>query len=278
MNIALLFIFGAAIGSFLNVVSVRYQPDKFLFSGKIIGGRSHCPNCKKTLRWFELVPLLSFMIQGGRCRRCGERLSFQYPAVEIVSGIFFVFVPQYLSSYYSLPITYYTLSVLWTLVFLTLLVVFLIDLRLSIIPDEANIILLALAILILVFGGGASFSGSYGTLFGFQGNVWLNHIFAAIIGGAFFGFLILATKGRGMGLGDLKLIIPLGFLFGWPDILFIMAAGFIIGAICGGYLILAYGKKLKSAVPFGPFLVASSVLIFFFGRTVLDNYFNWLLR
>ena len=78
---AILFVFGLAIGSFLNVVILRYDGEKFLFDAKALGGRSHCMHCGKTLRWFELVPVVSFLVQGGRCRHCGTRLSAQYPAV-----------------------------------------------------------------------------------------------------------------------------------------------------------------------------------------------------
>lgn len=274
----LLFFFGAAIGSFLNVIALRYRPERFLLSAKSIGGRSRCPKCRRTLRWFELVPLASFTLQGGRCRRCRARLSSRYPIVEILSGLIFVFVPVRLANFQFPIFNFPTLSILWILFFLTLLLVFLVDMRLSIIPDEANIFLMALAILLLSAHGGLPFSGSYGGLFGLQGNVWLNHIFAAIAGGAFFGLLILVTKGRGMGLGDLKLIIPLGFLFGWPAIIFLAAAAFILGAAYGVYAIWIRGKNMKSAVPFGPFIVAAAALVFFFGSPAIDAYFGWLLR
>ena len=84
-----LFAFGIAIGSFLNVISIRYNPDKFLFSLKNLRGRSHCPHCKKTLRWYELAPLFSFLIQGGRCRGCATKISWQYSIVEFLTGLAF---------------------------------------------------------------------------------------------------------------------------------------------------------------------------------------------
>lgn len=88
-----LFVFGLVIGSFLNVVSLRYDGGRFIFDPRVIGGRSHCPHCKKTLRWFELVPLASFLAQGGRCRSCKAKLSIQYPIVELLYGATFVLVP-----------------------------------------------------------------------------------------------------------------------------------------------------------------------------------------
>ena len=122
-----IFLFGVAIGSFLNVVALRYDGEHFLFSEKQLGGRSHCPHCKKTLRWFELVPLVSFLIQGGRCRRCGISIGWRYPAVEMLSGIIFLAVPLHFSSLAS-PLGFFSasligLSAIWVLVFELLLLV-----------------------------------------------------------------------------------------------------------------------------------------------------------
>lgn len=278
----LLFIFGSAVGSFLNVVALRYRPDKFLV-GKAIGGRSYCPGCGAQLRWFELIPVVSFVLQRGHCRHCGVRISIQYPIVEILSGLIFVFVPSVLSSPYLPPATYHLQSGAWILIFITLLLVALIDLRLNIIPDEANIFLVVLGIALILLMGfnfgieGGSFLGSYAPIFGFRSNIWLNHAVAAAFGGIIFGLLILATRGRGMGMGDLKFAVPLGLIFGWPDILLIIGIAFIIGALVGGYAMIIRGKTLKSALPFGPFLSLSAAIIFFFGQEIANFYFNLLI-
>ncbi|MEK9180556.1 MAG: prepilin peptidase [Patescibacteria group bacterium] len=273
-----LFILGSAVGSFLNVVALRYKPDKFLFGRQILG-RSHCPHCRHKLSWFELVPLLSFAFQLGRCRNCQKNISWRYPIVEIISGLIFVFIPLALFSAYLLPTTYYLLSFLWVFIFSVLLLVALIDLRLSIIPDEVHTLL-------LVAGAGLtylerdlalferSFLGSYSLIFGFGENIWTNHIIAAIVGGLIFGFVIFVTRGRGMGMGDLKLAIPLGFIFGWPDIFVLIGLSFVVGALVGVYVILFRHLHFKSAIPFGPFLVAGSALVFFFGKELADFYFG----
>lgn len=93
------FVFGAIVGSFLNVVSLRYQPEQKVFDIKIIGGRSRCPHCGKTLTWYELIPIISFLIQLGKCRSCRHRLSFQYPIVEILSGFIFLVVPWHFNNF-----------------------------------------------------------------------------------------------------------------------------------------------------------------------------------
>lgn len=271
-----LFIFGAAFGSFLNVVSLRYSPDKFLLGRQILG-RSHCPHCKQELSWLELLPILSFLLQRGRCRRCGMRIGFQYPIVEILSGLIFVFVPAALISPIS-PIGLIS-PIFWISVFEALLLIALIDLRLKIIPDEANIFLAAIgAAMIPLKAGfwkfGGSFLGPYALIFGLRENIWLNHFAAALAGAAIFGFLILITRGRGMGMGDIKLAAPLGLVFGWPDIIFVAAFSFIIGSIAGAFQIVFRGMNLKSAIPFGPFLALGATTVFFRGEEILRFYFS----
>lgn len=287
MASALLFVLGTAFGSFLNVLALRYDPDKFIFHKKAIGGRSRCPHCGKELRWRELLPLVSFAVQRGRCRTCGARLSWQYPVVEILSGLIFVFVPRGLEGYFFLSpssylpaAAYYAFSVLWILAFLVLLLAALIDFRLYLIPDELNAALVILGAagtyLLTPYWGavGTSFLGPYELLFGLRENVWLNRAAAAALGAAVLGSLVLLTRGRGMGAGDVKLIFALGVLFGWPEIILILAFGFIFGSAVGLALIARGQKKLKGFVPFGPFLAAASVFVFFFGREALDFYFR----
>jgi len=96
----ILFLFGLSVGSFLNVVALRYQPSRKVFDPRGLSGRSSCPYCGGKLEWFELIPLLSFFIQKRKCRKCGHQLSFQYPIVELLSGIIFVAVPFYLHRFY----------------------------------------------------------------------------------------------------------------------------------------------------------------------------------
>jgi leader peptidase (prepilin peptidase)/N-methyltransferase len=172
-----LFIFGLAIGSFLNVIATRYDGDHFLLNTKTLGGRSHCSNCKETLRWFELIPLFSFVMQGGKCRTCKTKLSFQYPIVELVSGLIFVFVPLAIGiTTTNLTIPMITVAAFWVIVLESLLLMTLIDIALGIIPDELNILLGVLGILLAIH------------------NDPVGRLVGALFAGAFFGFLILITK------------------------------------------------------------------------------------
>jgi prepilin signal peptidase PulO-like enzyme (type II secretory pathway) len=274
-------ILGLLFGSFLNVVALRYQPDKFLFDLKEIGGRSHCPHCGKQLKWFELIPLLSFLVQGGLCRSCGARLSFQYPLVELLSGLIFVLVPWRLGFLFPLYPNPYTLTpILWILVFLALLLVALIDLRLRIIPDEINVFLIIVALPIIFLSSPSfgltegSFIGHYALLFGSRGSIWPNHFVGLLAGLLFFLSLTVFTWGKGMGGGDVKLAAALGFLFGWPDIAILSPLSFILGSFFALPLLLLGRRKRKDFMPFGPFLVLSSALIFLFGFQILDFYFH----
>lgn len=283
-----LFIFGLAIGSFVNVIAVRYNPAKFILSNKVLGGRSACPKCGKKLNWFELFPLFSFIFLRGRCRSCRTKISWQYPIVELISGLIFVLVPVYLkissiSLFGSLAQNstfYFLLSIFFILVFETLLVVSLIDIRLRLIPDEANIFLILLSIPIIIFQKAqfslvsGSFLGSYAALFGFRENIWINHLFAFFFGAVFFGLLILVTRGRGMGFGDLKLAAALGAVFGWADILLVVALSFIIGSLFSLPSLIFKKRGLKSLLPFGPFLAIASVVVFFFGHAIVNFYFQ----
>lgn len=291
----ILFIFGLAIGSFLNVVSLRYQPGQKLLDLKVIGGRSRCPRCQKTLRWYELIPLLSFIIQFGKCRNCDSRLSLQYPLVEFLSGLIFVLVPYSLISISYIPysIFYIPAIAVWILIFLLFLLLSIIDFRHYIIPDSINLLLAILGMVLIallmindqgsmISNGQLSFIGHYALLFDFwplsdvsgQLSVVVNHLFAAIIAMLFFAAIIIFTKGRAMGWGDFKLVGALGLIFGWPDILMIVFLSFIVGAICVTPLLIRKQKTMKDAVPFGPFLIIGSALTFFFGYNIIDGYFK----
>src|SRR3989344_7264017 len=145
MEYAILFAFGLAVGSFINVVTLRYLGgEKLLKNVKRLGGRSHCPLCRKQLSWYELVPVISFIIQRGKCRKCGKPISWQYPIVEFISGLIFVFVPYQLLNYQLLGIS------IWILIFLLFLILAVIDFRNYIIPDEVTIALGFLGLVLIL--------------------------------------------------------------------------------------------------------------------------------
>lgn len=262
----------------MNVLALRYDGEHFLFDPKVIGGRSHCPRCGRTLQWYELVPVVSWAALRARCRACEARIGFQYPLVELLSGLIFSFVPFYLAG---APVI---LSALWVLAFEVLLLVAYIDIRLRIVPDELSVILGIAAIFIAVFAvgyfgmGNHSFFGAYAPLFGLQGNLWLAHLAGALAGAGFLWLLAVISpfifKQEGMGMGDVLLALPLGFLFGWPDILLLYGTAFVTGALVGIVLIAARQKGARQTLPFVPFLVAGAAIVFFAGAPLLQWYFR----
>ncbi len=301
-----LFLFGLAVGSFLDVVSLRYDPDKGLLSR--LTGRSHCFHCGRKLSWYELVPLLSFVIQLGRCRTCGAHIAVENPIVEFLSGLIFVLVPLSLlqaphgvdffgKTFY--PWTTFTpkalaggetefliMSGLWILVFSTLLLVSVIDFRLKIIPDRLNLFLLGLGGLALAarfyfqdFGmkngeSYGSFLGSYAQLLKFSDSLWVNFLGGAVFFSLFFAFLFFITRGQGIGFGDVKLALPLGLLLGYPDILPAGILSFMVGGAFGATFLVLRKKGMKDSLPFAPFMVAGVTLIFLFGYHIINAYFH----
>ncbi len=291
VTIALLFIFGLAIGSFLNVVVFRYTPERTVFDGKRLGGRSRCPHCGHVLGAGELVPIVSFFIQKGRCRSCGHRLSLQYPLVELASAAVFAFVPLFLNAAYGMsgatffsagaPLWYYCLVAAWVLAIITWIVITAIDLRHYVIPNELNAFLLILGVcgtaLLSAYRGGIfpfriSFLRNFALLFSFSDNVVSNHVAGMIFGGLFFALLVFLSRGKGMGFGDVKLAFASGLILGWPDIALATMLSFILGGAFGGILILAGAKTMKDKIPFAPFLVLGFLLTIFFGHAIVGGY------
>lgn len=283
MIIILLFIFGLVIGSFLNVVAFRYSEEKNLFSAGHLGGRSKCQHCYQQLSWYELIPVLSFLFQKGKCWICYKKLSWQYLLVELASGLIFL-LPFYFFSNSDFTAPYALIqSILWVLVFLTFLLIWAIDFRLYLIPDELNLVLAGLGLILADFKNlygqfgqfSGSFLGSYAALFGLRDNLWTNHFAAALVGAGLVAAIILLSRGRGMGMGDLKLMAALGLLFGWPDILMIFILASVIGAAVSLILMGLRKKTMQSHLPLGPFLVLGAWLTFFFGEVILKAYFNF---
>jgi len=263
-----LFALGTVVGSFFNVVSFRYPKESFW------GGRSRCPRCKKTLNWYELIPVFSFIVQLGRCRGCHQKISWQYPLVEILTGLAFL-LPFYFCKYYAFPEHPYKnlLATLWLLIALAMILLSLIDFRRMIIPDEINIFL-ALAGLVFAYLGAESFLKNYLMLVPMPTNVFLNHLLGGALGLLILGVIFFVSRGRAMGMGDVKLAGAMGLILGWPDIVLALMLGFLVGGAWGAVLLILGKGKMKTLVPFGPFLVAGFWLHVFFGYHLVAWYFN----
>lgn len=273
-----LFILGTIIGSFLNVLILRYRPGETLFGRQLLG-RSKCPKCRKILSWYELVPVFSFILQRGKCRNCGAKLSVQYPVVELLSGLIFVTVPAVFgyTNYY---------GYLWVVAFLLLLVITVVDIRHYVIPDSANIALGLIGLLNAwllegkYIGAGdlvpGSFLKSYALVFSIVSSPFVAHLIAGASIAGFFALIILLSRGRAMGWGDVKFGFVLGLLFGWPDAIMALMIAYIIGAIVGVSLIAKHRKTMKDMLPFGPFMALGAAIVFYFGYDIISFYFRIL--
>ena len=154
-------------------------------------------------------------------------------------------------------------AVLWVAVFEALLVMAAIDIRLGIIPDEINVFLGVLGIFLAIVSAN-------------QGHPVLMKVIGAAAAGIFFAILIAVTRGKGMGMGDLKLAIPLGLLFGWPYIIFVLVTAFIFGAVAGAIAIAQGAKTMKGTLPFGPYLALGAATAFFWGAPIVNWYLSLL--
>lgn len=245
------FIFGLIIGSFLNVVILRYGTQRSF------GGRSGCMTCQNKLCWYELIPLVSFFALRGRCLNCKAKISFQYPIVELLTGLIFAgLFLKFQDVFYMNTFIFAGTMAFYATMFSLLLVIAVYDLKHKIIPDTLVWVFSALA-----FVGMFLFSG-----FGFNPHipsVWefLSGIFIALP----FALIWLLSKGAWMGLGDAKLALGLGWLLGLSRVLSGAVVAFWSGALIGLILII-FSKKhgMKSEIPFAPFLVFGALVAFLF--------------
>lgn len=240
---------GLIAGSFLNVVILRGAKKETL------GGRSRCPSCNRPLSFRELVPVLSFLLQKGRCRQCGTALSRQYPLVELGTAAAFLAGAALFSGLWTILLIFIGIS--------SAIVIFVSDLRFQLIPNGPVLILALLGITAVswrVFNTSAASAD-------FQ-RVYYDLGSAAILAGII-GALWLYSQGKWMGLGDAKLIFPTSLILGFPASLSAFLFSFWLGGIAG-VLLLAFGQKtLKSRIPFGPFILAGSILAYFFSSKFL---------
>ena len=258
MSYFLIFIFGLIIGSFLNVVICRLKTKESIFFT-----RSKCPKCGVVLKWYDLIPVLSFLIQKGKCSYCRGKISLQYPIVEIITGLLFlqIFNFKFLILNEFLILNYLNLFY-YFLIISFLIIIFVYDLRHYIIPDKivfpAIIIAVIFNLQFLIFNQFLIFKFS---------------ILSALGAGLFFLSIVLLTKGKGMGLGDVKLAFLMGLILGWPSILIALLISFFPGSIIGICLILFGKKGLKSQIPFGPFLSGATIVVMLFYRFFnVDNF------
>jgi leader peptidase (prepilin peptidase) / N-methyltransferase len=252
--LALVFLYGISIGSFLNVLIYRLPHGKSLLKPP-----SHCPKCKTPIKFYDNIPIISFLILRGRCRHCHDKISWRYPLVEALTGILSI-----------VAIYHFGLTIRgWEVVLLSLLFVpiFFIDLDLWIIPNSLDIPWIPVGIVLSFIPG--AFVGWKGALIG------------AAVGGVLFWLVMwlgkIIFKKEAMGFGDVKLAAMLGAFLGAINILLIMVIASFLGSIIGLAIIVFSRKEGKTTyVPFGPFLVMASLITIYFGDIIINAYLNFV--
>jgi len=252
----LIVFFGLAVGSFLNVVILRFDELKTIWLS-----RSHCPKCKKELRWRDLIPFFSYIFLWGKCRYCKKPISYQYPVVEGFTGLIFAIIFwQYGFSWEGLILA---------IIICIMIVIATYDLLHSEIPDTLSYLAIFFSLGLIFYRLGVNGHLNYS-------NDYINYAQAILIGGGFLGLLVLASREKWMGRGDILLGVLMGLLLSFSNVLTGMFIAFVLGSIVGLILIAAKYKTMKDAVPFGPFLILGTLVAFFWGGDLVNLYFKYL--
>lgn len=290
------FLLGTVLGSFVKVLADRSLTNKSFW------GRSYCLNCKKNLAWYDLFPILSYLSLSGHCRYCKKKIKLEYLLVEVAMGILIGFLfwqsrttlsmlnPNLIISVVNLVIKIFFISVLVAL--------FITDLRKMLIPDRIILPSIVLGFFTLLTFTIYKISYLYYYLSQSQigryllpphSDYFLRHalmtaqpllggiIMGLLIGGFFWG-LIIITRGKGMGGGDVKIGAFIGLMLGFPQSLLAIMLSFIIGSIFSIGLLILGKKQFGQVIAFGPFLVIGSLISLFWGNRIMDWYLTLSLK
>ncbi len=287
INIGLGFILGLVLGSFFKCLADRSLNEN------AFTGRSYCPDCGHSLRWYDLIPVFSYLTSLGKCRYCHTHIPLEYPLFEIITGLlvavlFYLQMPMWWIDFSPATILI-SIIVLLKSLFVGVLMAFVVtDLRAGLIPDRLTfpsiklsfIALIGITVYQLFFPNVAADLPWWLNQYPFQNWIaaiyqpLLTHSLAAILLGGFFAGLIIITKGKGLGGGDFKLGILMGLVLGLSATVTALMISFLTGSIVGVSLILFGKKHFGQTIPFGPFLVLGSLIALFWGSEIWNWYLN----
>lgn len=246
-----IFILGLLIGSFLNVCIYRIPRGE-----SIVFPASHCTRCGNKIKWYDLIPVISYIFLKGKCRDCKDKISLRYPFIELITGA--IFLALYIE--YNLSFTFFRYIILVTF----LIVIGMIDFDTTDVYFSTTLSGIIVGIIIVIVGGVYN-----------QGiflNAILPYIFGAIIGGGSIAIIILITGG--MGWGDAEICLLCGIFLGWKLTLVMMFLSFIIGAVVGILLVVSKKKSRKDYIPFGPFIALAGIITIIFGERLFVWYMS----
>jgi len=248
IEISIVFLFGTLIGSFLNVCIYRI-PEGL----SVVRPASRCPECFEPIRWYQNIPILSWLVLRGKCGQCGASISIRYAAVEMLTGLLFVMVVTVFGFSF--------VSFIYAVFIASMVVITFIDIDHQIIPDAISLPGIIVGFIFSFFNPSLA---------------WSDSIFGILLGGGSLyvvAFIYeLLTKKEGMGGGDIKLLAMIGAFLGWKSILPIIFISSLLGTIVGIPLMLFKGETSKFAIPFGPFLALAAVVYLFFGEAIVQWY------
>ncbi|ADW16478.1 type 4 prepilin peptidase 1 [Desulfobulbus propionicus DSM 2032] len=245
---------GAVVGSFLNVVILRLPEE----GASIVFPGSHCPYCQQPLTWWENIPLVSFLLLGGKCKTCKVPISWQYPLVEAAMAALTALLFWRFGLSAEL-LVYFVFSA-------ALLVIIFIDIHHQIIPDRISL---------------------PGIVIGFAGSLvidqitWQQSALGILFGGGIlyavaWGYMAL-TKREGMGGGDIKLLAMIGAFLGWQSLLYVIFSSSVAGCVVGGIAMVKQGRGGQTRIPFGPFLAIAALSYLFFQEQIVGIW-RWYLH
>ncbi len=247
MHAFLVGIAGLCMGSFLNVLIDRLPKGE-----DVVYGRSHCDHCKKILRWYELIPLLSFAFQRGRCARCHKRLSWQYPLMEVATAVLYTLI--YMAALPMADARGVIEFVGALVVSSAFLVIFMVDVKTYFIPDSMLVVGLV---------------GYLPRFISLSPADKLMHLEVGVLSGLFFYLLYRITRRRGMGFGDVKLAGIIGLMLAYPGVIIALYVAFLTGAMYGVILMILRLAGMRSRVAFGPFLIFGIAVTLLWGQMIL---------
>jgi len=245
--IYLIFVIGLMLGSFMGVIVKRLEKPK-----TIIAKPSHCEFCQRNLKPIDLIPLVSFAVNLGKCRYCHKKIGWFYPVVELNVAL-------------ALAINYQVVFArtqnIWAVIFSSIIVFCLVlaiwtDINYMVIPDTVTSCILASALVLF-----------------FTFNFNFNQFLGAIIGSGFLAIMALAGRGKWMGWGDVKIMLGIGLWLGYPLIISQLLVSFMLGGFISALLLAFKIKKIKDIIPFGPFLIIATLIIYWLNFSIIKLWF-----
>lgn len=243
--IVVFFLFGTVFGSFFNVVGLRV-PKGILFTSD----RSYCPTCKHQLSALELIPVISYLVQKGKCRHCKSSISLIYPLIEFSTGVLFAYAFIHFG---------FSLELITAILFISMLMIlFVTDISYMLIPNKILLFFLPFFLIMRILA---------------PLDPWYDALIGAAVGFVVLSGIILMSKG-GMGGGDMKLFVLLGIVMGWKATLLTLFGASLFGVVIGGGIMLIQKADRKQPIPFGPYIIVAALLSYFYAEQIISLYFS----